>query len=221
MGRPGARRVVSRPRSAPWVSGVSSFRVGRTGATRLPRPCRRHGAHAFDDRGVKPRPWCSGATIATSAESVLRVLPPSNPRSRTPSTPGGRPAMVPSHPKGMVFPRPRICPRLVDQDELELGELLVEPVPVEVGDVPVLQELGPDAIEAERPVQVGSFGEGYDRRHHGLIVPKLEHRGVRRYNGGQDEPTEAKLQKPRTRAAFCKVGAARIGNRTSCPFLSG
>ena len=97
---------------------------------------------------LKPRPWCSGATIATSAGD----------------------GSVPLEGDG-VSPPENLPTLVVDQDELELGELLVEPVPVEVGDVPVLQELGPDAIEAERPVQVGSFGEGYDRRHHGSIVP--------------------------------------------------
>jgi hypothetical protein len=60
---------------------------------------------------------------------------------------------------------------VVDQDELEFGQLLVEPVPVGVGDVTMLQELRPDAIEAEFSVQVGSVGEGYDHRSHGPIVP--------------------------------------------------
>jgi len=105
--------------------------------------------------------------------------------------PGGETGDAPVPLEGDRVPPAENLPTLVvDEDELKPGQLLVEPVPVDVGDVSVLQELGPDAIEAERPVQVRSFGEGYDRRCHRPIVP------------GGGASTAARVQKPRICGAF-------------------
>ena len=73
-----------------------------------------------------------------------------------------------------VAPAEHLSSLVVDENELKLGKLRVEPVPVLVGDVAVLQELGPDAIEAQGPIQIRSLGERDDCRRHGPIVPGRE-----------------------------------------------